>query len=51
MREFTQKAIEAIQEVHGDTSISPLETRRELEEILSVVESLLWSLPEEEVEE
>lgn len=43
-----EKALEAIDEVFGDTSVPQSETRRQLHELQDKIWSLLSSLPEEE---
>ena len=43
-KKLVQKAIDAIQEVFGDTSVSPHQTRESLEKIQEEVEVLVSSL-------
>lgn len=42
-------AFEAIRELFNDTDIEPLETRSDLEELVGEIETMLDSLPEEEL--
>lgn len=51
MSEKLKQAEKAIEEVFGDTSVSPQKTREDLESLASKIETMLDSLPGDDFED